>query len=227
VSGFDGFGRGAPRRGYDPEPPAPEPEAPPSPFFSGLDLGKMADFSALVVVERRSVPNSDKPGRTQYAFDVRHLHRWPLKTPYPDIITDTKALFADGPLARSKLVVDQTGVGRPVVDMFRAAGINATLRPFTITAGEASTTTTVAKKQLVAGIQAPLCSGRLRFSAGLALTPVLANELERFRVKVTPDRNEVFESWRERDSDDLVLALALALHVANVPPYFAAVAYCS
>lgn len=76
-------------------------------------------------------------------------------------------------------------------------------------------------KHLVAAVQAPLCSGRLRFAAGLALTPVLANELETFRVKVTADRNETFESWRERDHDDLVLALALALHVANVPPYHA------
>jgi hypothetical protein len=27
-------------------------------------------------------------------------------------------------------------------------------------------------------------------------------------VKVTADRNETFSSWRERDHDDLVLALA-------------------
>jgi hypothetical protein len=195
---------------------APSPPA----FVTGLDLGQQADYSALVVVERRTVPNPDKPGQTRYAFDVRHLHRWPLKTSYPDIIADTKVMFADGPLARSTLVVDQTGVGRPVVDMFRAAGIGASLRPFTITGGDANTGNTVAKKNLVAAVQAPLCSGRLRFAAGLALTPVLATELEQFRVKVTADRNETFESWRERDHDDLVLALALALHVANVPPVF-------
>jgi hypothetical protein len=180
-------------------------------FFSGLDLGQQADFSALVVVERQSVPNPEKTQKPQYAFDVRHLHRWPLKTPYPDIIADTKALFAEGPLSRSTLVVD----------MFRAASINASLRPFTITCGSANTGNTVAKQNLVAAVQAPLCSGRLRFAAGLALTSVLANELENFRVKVTADRNETFESWRERDHDDLVLALALALHVANVPPVHA------
>jgi hypothetical protein len=82
---------------------------------------------------------------------------------------------------------------------------------------------TVAKKNLVAAVQAPLCSGRLRFATGLELTPVLACELENFRVKVTADRNETFESWRERDHDDLVLALARALHVANVPPWVVSV----
>ena len=105
-----------------------------------------------------------------------------------------------------------------MVDMFRAAGISATLRPFTITTGDANTGSTVAKKNLVAAVQAPLCSGRLRFAAELELTPVLAGELENFRAKVTAERNEIYESWRERDHDDLVLALALALHVANVPP---------
>ncbi len=208
----------------DPE-PAPVPPRPA--FFAGLDLGQAQDFSALVAVERRSVPNPDKPGRTQYAFDVRHLHRWPLGTGYPAIVADTRALFASGPLARAPLAVDQTGVGRPVVDLFRAAGINAPLRPFTITGGDACTGNTVAKKHLVAAVQAPLCSGRLRFAEGLALTPVLAGEMENFRVKVTADRNEQYESWRERDHDDLLLALALCLHVANVPPVFLSEVYLS
>jgi hypothetical protein len=35
-------------------------------------------------------------------------------------------------------------------------------------------------------------------------------------VKVTADRTETFSSWRERDHDDLVMALALALFVGNV-----------
>ena len=77
---------------------------------------------------------------------------------------------------------------------------------------------TVAKKHLVGAVQAPLCSGRLRFAEGLELTPVLAKELSDFRVRVTDDRNETFASWRERDHDDLVLALALALFVGSFQP---------
>ena len=38
------------------------------------------------------------------------------------------------------------------------------------------------------------------------------------RVKVTLAGNETFEAWRERDHDDLVLAVALALYVGNVQP---------
>lgn len=49
----------------------------------------------------------------------------------------------------------------------------------------------------------------------LPLADTLAKELETFRVKVTPDRNEVFETWREKDHDDLVLALAMAAWTAR------------
>lgn len=146
---------------------------------------------------------------------MRHLHRWHLKTPYPEIVRDVRALFAESPLKGSTLVLDETGVGRAVTDMVRAAGIRATLRPYSITCGSAITGSTVAKQHLVGSVQAPLCSGRLWFAESLELTPVLVRELEMFRVRVTDDRNETFASWRERDHDDLVLALALALFVGS------------
>jgi uncharacterized protein (TIGR02996 family) len=193
-------------------------------FFAGLDLGQSADYSALVVLERHTIPNLAKPGRTEHAFDVRHLHRWQLKTPYPKVVEDTKNLFASGPLHGSTLAVDETGVGRPVVDMFRAAKIACKLRPFSITCGSAVTSHTVAKKHLVGCVQAPLCSDRLRFSQGLALTATLMKELETFSVTVDETtRNESFAAWRTADKDDLVLALALGLHVASVPEHYVGV----
>ncbi|WP_145241183.1 hypothetical protein [Urbifossiella limnaea] len=67
------------------------------------------------------------------------------------------------------------------------------------------------KKDLVGAVQAVLGTLRLKIAPGLPLAEVLAKELESFRVKVTADRNESFESWRERDHVDLVLALALAV----------------
>lgn len=213
------------RRPFVQPDPAPMPAGESKPvFFAGLDLGCLSDYSALAVVERRSVPNPENPGRTQFAFDVRHLHRWQLKTPYPDIVTDVKAMYADGPLSKSTLVIDATGVGVSVVQMFQVARMNARLRPMSITCGSAVTGTTVAKKHLVSAVQAPLCSGRLRFAKGLEFTKALTKELEAFRVTVDQTtRNESFAAWRDSDHDDLVLALALALFIANQPTAFAAV----
>ena len=38
----------------------------------------------------------------------------------------------------------------------------------------------------------------------------VARELGTFTVKITSSANETFEAWREREHDDLVLAVALA-----------------
>lgn len=187
-------------------------------YYSGLDLGQMQDYSALVVVERTEHPDANNPKKSLYHFAVRHLHRWPLGTAYPAIVSDVKSLFSTPPLSNSNLAVDQTGVGRAVVDLFRSAGITALLSPITITHGEASHGSTVPKKNLVGAVQVPLQDRRLKIAESLPLAKVLAEELSLFRVKVTLSANETFEAWRERDHDDLVLALALALYVGSFPP---------
>src|SRR5690606_9358153 len=106
-----------PRGAAPAPPPAPPPPATRVDFFSGLDLGQMQDFTALVVVERTRA--ADDPHR----YDVRHLHRWPLGTSYTRIADDVRGWFAGDPLKGSTLVVDATGVGAAVVDSFRAGGI--------------------------------------------------------------------------------------------------------
>jgi hypothetical protein len=191
---------------------SPPPEKPE--YFTGLDLGQAQDYTALVVVERTREPNPTQPGRTIDRFDMRHLKRWQLGTGYPAIVADVKSMFAEHPLQNSTLIIDQTGVGRAVVDMVRSSSISASVRAYTITAGESGKGSTVAKKNLVGAIQVPLQEHRLRFVES-PLTTILMRELEMFRVKITENKNEKFESWRERDHDDLVLALALALYAAS------------
>jgi hypothetical protein len=116
------------------------------------------------------------------------------------------------------LVVDQTGVGRAVVDMFTDAmrgRVNRDFCPVTITAGHEVTHSErgqlrVPKKDLVGALQALLQTRRLRVAKALPDAAVLVRELETFRVKVTEAANETFGAWREGQHDDLVLAVALA-----------------
>lgn len=176
-----------------------------------MDLGQQADYSALVITERNYLPAPDRPDVEEPHFAVRHIHRWPLKTPYPVVVADVKEMYTRSPLQHSALVIDGTGVGRAVVEMFAAAEVTAFITPFSITAGQNPGEGTVPKKDLVGAIQATLSTRRLLFARDLEFTEVLVKELETFRVKVTEDRNETFAAWRERDHDDLVLALALAV----------------
>ncbi|MFO0796347.1 MAG: hypothetical protein U0804_02655 [Gemmataceae bacterium] len=179
-----------------------------SQYITGLDLGQAADYTAVVVVEQTAVRAG---GRDVSHYAVRHLDRFPLGTGYPEIVAGVKGLFAARPLAGTRLVVDATGVGRAVVDMLKGGGVAARVVPWTITAGHRMGDGSVPKKDLVGAVQAVLGTRRLKIAPGLPLAEVLAKELESFRVKVTADRNESFESWREKDHDDLVLALALAV----------------
>jgi hypothetical protein len=192
-------------------------------YVIGLDLGQAADPSALCVVEC----NVSMAGDDVYA--VRHLERWPLGTSYCAIAKDVAALAYRPELNLPRIACDQTGVGRPVVEMIVRALEDVDdpdpipVRPILITTGHAVShagdgTYHVAKVQLVSVLQALLSSGRLKVAPGLQLASTLVAELKAFKVKFTVAGNETFAAWREKDHDDLVLAVALALWLADCTP---------
>jgi hypothetical protein len=180
-----------------------------APYIVGLDLGQSQDFSALVIVEQTLVP----PAQPLYA--VRWLHRWELGTPYPTILRSVEATLARPPLAgRSELIVDHTGCGRPIADQLRQAGM--TLIAVSLHGGDTvshvGANFRTPKRDLVAAVQLTLQQQRLQFAATLPLTAVLTQELLSFRVRIDPaTAHDSYSAWRERDHDDLVLALALAV----------------
>jgi hypothetical protein len=211
-------------------------------YLAGLDLGQASDFTALAILERTrpaepldswgepfqvrqtwsgiaTVPVRPAAPKTERSYALRHLERFPLGTSYPAICERMVELFGEPPLAGGTLVVDQTGVGRAVVDMIRRARPRARIRPITITAGHDVVPDGagwhVPKKELVSVLQVLLQSHRLQVARVLPMAPVLVKELESFRVKITASANETFEAWRERDHDDLVLATALAAWVGE------------
>jgi hypothetical protein len=117
------------------------------------------------------------------------------------------------------LVVDATGVGAAVVDLFRRADLPGRMIAVTITGGDAVTrdgnTARVPKRDLASSVQVALQSGRLRIAQGLTLAPVLQSELLNFRVKISLTGHDSYgagSDWRDNAHDDLVLAVALALH---------------
>jgi hypothetical protein len=184
-------------------------------YFVGLDLGQTNDPSALVILERTGV-------ESVWYYAARHLHRWPLGTRCPLIVTETRQLLTALPSAVPHvLVVDNTGVGRAVVDLFRE-GSPICIVPLTITSGHDATIGPdgphVPKKQLVSVLQALLQTGRLKVAASLPLARTLTQELEVFRAKITTAANETFEAWREKDKDDIVLALCIAAWLGESQP---------
>ncbi len=177
-------------------------------FIVGLDLGQAHDFSAFAVVEPYA-----PDGRPR--FDCVALRRFPLKTPYPVIVAKVKGILEVPPLRGADLVVDQTGVGRAVIDELERAGLTGSLYSVTITGGDTVNregfTRRVPKKDLVSALSVSLQTGRLRIAAELPFADVLRGELLAFRAKISAEGRETFGAWREGTHDDLVLALALAV----------------
>lgn len=193
----------------------------------GLDLGQAADYSALAILSESPVlePDgriaTDHRGGILFRFDCVHLERFPLGTDYPAIIGRVKELVRSPRLQpRPRLVIDATGAGRPVVDLFLNARIPVEIAPLIITAGSevredrwnrtSNRAYWVPKIELVSTVQSLLQTRRLRVVPRLALADVLKSELLGFKIKITSSANEAFGAWREGAHDDLVLAVAMA-----------------
>jgi hypothetical protein len=114
----------------------------------------------------------------------------------------------------SALIVDYTGVDLPVVDALRQRGLK--LQVVALHGGDSvshvGANWRVPKRDLVGVVQVLLQQRRLQFAAQLALTATLTRELLDFRVKIDPTTaHDSYSAWHEKDHDDLVLALALAM----------------
>jgi hypothetical protein len=246
---FTGSGRvinfgGIPILDRKAEPPARKPP-PESPFILGLDLGQTSDPTALAIIEREPLadksgaPAKDARGCGLFRHDVVHLERFPLRTSYPEIVAAVKRLAerpelappSDHEASRPRLAIDATGVGRAVVDMFLGAGLPTRNVPITITSGEGFrsgswnntgvTAWWVAKRELVGAIHAGSQTGRLRTVPTLALAKILETEMRDFKVTITANAHETYNARGDGKHDDILLAVALALWVAeNVRPRF-------
>jgi hypothetical protein len=178
-------------------------------YLVGLDLGQINDYTAVCVVEKRA------PVGAETSYDVRHLERMPLGTPYPAVVARVTDLMRTPPLDRQgSLIVDATGVGRAVVDLFAAAQLYYTA--VTITGGNEAIKTAggewhVPKRDVVGAAQVLLQTKRLRFAESLPELPTLLRELQDFKVKITAAAHDTYGAWREGSQDDLVFALCLAL----------------
>ncbi len=227
-------------------------------FIVAVDLGQVADYTAICVLERREQPTGRHElvpnlaffgggrGQSRYSrqmqtagsYSVVHLERLALGLSYVAVPERLRSLedrlrqrwvdlawqerehaarLDDAPI---DLVMDATGVGRPVLDLFRDVGFDPL--GVTITSGDTVTRVSsreyrVPKRHLVSVTQALLQSGRVKAAPALADWPVLKGELANFKAKISLAGHDSYgagDDWRQESQeshDDLVLALALGI----------------
>jgi len=213
-------------------------------YIVGVDLGQTHDHTAVAVLQRteRDTGNTETRLKNWYSgekttkpvregvYEVRYLERFPLGTSYPAqvqrvarIVKDLKnrddVLFRKGSV---RLVVDQTGVGRPVVDMLRKEGLKD-LYAVSIHAGDTSSREgkeyRTPKRELVSVLQVLLQTDRLGVASSLPEASLLTAEMLAFRVTISAAGHDSYgNDWRENPHDDMVLAVALATWVGERVP---------
>jgi hypothetical protein len=203
----------------------------------GVDLGQASDPTAIAVLEHvRGVldPNSAYerhtntgrlPQKLAERINARHLQRLPLGLSYPVQVQAVKDLIArpplsgDGKTRPAKLIIDATGVGRAVSDLFTEAGLAH--ERVLITAGSEVTYSKgswhVSKAHLISCVDAMLHTGELRIAAALTEAGAIKQELKDFRRKLS-DAGRATYAARTGAHDDLVLAVAIAAWWASRPP---------
>lgn len=180
-----------------------------SSYLIGLDIGQIQDFTAICVIEKLGDINNGN------VYHVRHLKRFTLGTSYPEIVDSVDRLITRKPLeGNAHLVVDSTGVGSPVVDMFRQSGMYPIIA-VTITGGNEVNRNgvdyKVPKRDLVSNLQVLFQSGLLKIAKDLPDARTLIEELLNFKVKISNKGHDSYEAWRENIHDDLVLSVCLAV----------------
>ncbi len=168
--------------------------------FVGLDLGQRRDHTAIAVLECAGG-----------GMVVRHAERVMLGTPWARVVERVRAIVKHPKMAgQCGLVVDATGVGSPVVEMLRGAGLGCEIVAVTITGGDKASQTaqgwSVPKRDLMTGLQLGLENGEVKIARRMREAGALVRELTDVRASGARMAAE-----GTGQHDDLVIAVALAM----------------
>jgi hypothetical protein len=193
-------------------------------YLVGLDLGQANDYTALGILHQKFVES-----RHRFEYELPYLERV-RGMPYPLIVDKVEALLKKPELQASEpplLIIDKTGVGAPVCDMFNPkfmqmhdnfqsnmVALNKNVIEITITAGHTPSRVIggyhVPKRDLVFALLAIYQSQRIKVAEALPLAEPLKGELTNLKLKINASGHDSYSAWRESEHDDLVLCLALS-----------------
>ena len=145
-------------------------------------------------------------------FQIGMIRRLPLGTDYNAVVATVHELLRHCP-SGTDLVIDGTGIGKPVADMFKYKGV----LPWcvTTTAGIEQTiehgrcTANVPKLMLISRVQSLLFEQRLKVQSDLPEAEAFLEELRDFRVEFSASGNMTFNAKSGRH-DDMINAAAVA-----------------
>jgi len=200
----------------------------------GFDFGQTSDHSAEAGVERVTLVAKcrDCNGagcetcnlkgtipspifRRKYRFVLRHLKEYELGLTYPAQVKQMLGTLNSPKVKGSRVGVDYTGVGRPVYDLLHEAKPPVLLYPMLTTGGNTITFDKITREyhvpkvEQVTLLQLLLQADLLNWHETLPFAAKFAEQLQKYRVKITRSKNETFSAM-SGTNDDLVSAVMTA-----------------
>jgi hypothetical protein len=181
------------------------------PYVLAADLGQAADHTAVVGLRRA------KDG----VLECIGIERLPLGMGYPaqvrKLVGITRRPEVHG---RCVFAVDATGVGSAVVDLLRPAVRPTPFYAVTITAGDTASRELghwrVPKRDIISAAQVAFQQRRVRLPKASTHAATLVEELLAYRVTISMSGHDSYgNDWRQAPHDDLVLAFAIGVYVAD------------
>ena len=174
-----------------------------------LDPAQLRDWSAIAVVDMHMVSE-----KRQFNYDLVAMNRR-QGLPYDQIVEWTSGVLKRPEFMRGQppeFVLDATGVGVAVNDMFRAKRIRT--RAVTITSGNAlnrqEATIHLGKARLIGTFLSAFDAGKVHVNPNMPIWPALEQEMLSFRAEMSEQGHAKFEA-PPGEHDDMLFALALAV----------------
>lgn len=220
-------------------------------YIIGIDIGQQVDPTAVAVVEKIvEEAKGNEMRKAQWFVDCEYhvvaLERLPLGLPYPEQVRYLVGLTEElrekaparvvdgvdrGSRCAIQLVVDSTGVGKPVVDSLKEelarVGLLGLVAEVVFTSGldvsRKGGRFTVPKGDLICTLDLALQQRRVKV-AGLDLAPTLFEELANLKRTLNERTGrDSYGNLHEGTHDDLAMALCVALWWGEAHPSLPAV----
>jgi phage FluMu gp28-like protein len=160
-------------------------------YYAGVDFGKLRDHSVVAVVKREA-----------NAVRLVYMYEFPLETPYTQVIGHI--VRASQKLGLHQVMVDQTGLGEPVLEEIRNQGVGC---------AQGLKLTTQVKEDLLAGLKIAMEQNLL----AIPYDRQLCEQINGQQYEYGKSGHLLF-SHPENSHDDMLWALALALHASQTAP---------
>jgi phage FluMu gp28-like protein len=160
-------------------------------YYAGVDFGKLQDYSVITVLKREGD-----------ILKLVYLYQFPLETPYTQVIGHL--VRAHQKFKFRMVLVDQTGVGEPVLEEIRNQGLgNVEGLKFTVQA----------KEELLSNLKIAMEQSRL----AIPYHRQLCTQINEQQYQYSKSGHLQF-SHPDKSHDDMLWSLALCSMAAREPP---------